>query len=314
MEKLKVPKRLYKYRSINSRSLASLVADKLFFADPSEFNDPLDSRPSLEVDLDLDSLVSLFRNLFLRRVGLELREAAIKLSADGPNTRSRIITLAEGQADAAIANIRYCATYPDLESSDPERFLFGQHAEDELLKSYDRGAVSLAASSLCPLMWSHYGDQHKGICLGYSVPSSIVSNLHKIVYGGSRCVKASVVAAMLSGDGAARRIVDAAIFMRKAKAWSYEREWRLIGPRGIQASMLELEEVVFGMRCSNEDKYIIVRSLIERRNSIRFYEIVPQTGSFVLRRFEIIPKELLVSYPKRALDVDDWFSSIHIDP
>ncbi|MGD9884141.1 MAG: hypothetical protein AB7U95_28940 [Reyranella sp.] len=47
----KRPRRLYKYRAFSNLMLEMLVEDRLFFADPSTFNDPLDSRPSLDTDL-----------------------------------------------------------------------------------------------------------------------------------------------------------------------------------------------------------------------------------------------------------------------
>jgi hypothetical protein len=43
----------------------------------------------------------------------------------------------------------------------------------------------------CQLMWSHYGDQHHGVCIGYSVPAD--SQVHEVRYGGEPVVKASLV-------------------------------------------------------------------------------------------------------------------------
>jgi hypothetical protein len=42
----KLPKRLYNYRAFSNLTRDMLVADNLFFADPSTFNDPLDTNPS----------------------------------------------------------------------------------------------------------------------------------------------------------------------------------------------------------------------------------------------------------------------------
>lgn len=44
----KTPNRLYKYRSFSNLTLEMLFADTLYFADPSSFNDPLDTQPALE--------------------------------------------------------------------------------------------------------------------------------------------------------------------------------------------------------------------------------------------------------------------------
>src|SRR6185312_11622179 len=45
------PRRLFKYRAFNNLTLDLVISDKLYYADPSTFNDPLDTRPSLNADL-----------------------------------------------------------------------------------------------------------------------------------------------------------------------------------------------------------------------------------------------------------------------
>lgn len=47
-----LPKRLYKYLDLTARTSDMVVGDKLHVADPSTFNDPLDTRPSVEADVD----------------------------------------------------------------------------------------------------------------------------------------------------------------------------------------------------------------------------------------------------------------------
>lgn len=310
MAKRKIPERLYKYRAFSNRTLDALIADQLFFADPSTFNDPLDSKPSLATDLDADALADILARLVEHRVSAEMSAAAKTVKYRGPKTLNHIAAHSRRRAEQMIAEIRYNATNPEYEVEDPARFLFGQYIEDELLRRYDKGIVSLAGRSDCPLMWSHYGDQHKGVCIGYSVPDSAAADLHKITYGGSRLIEASTVAAMLDGNDAARRKVDEAVLTRKASDWRYEREWRLVGPRGPQDSPLELEEVVFGMRCSHTVKFAIVRALAGRRRPVKFYEIRERRGRFLLGRYVLDTDELSVSLPRRALDVQDFFEPI----
>jgi hypothetical protein len=283
--KRKIPKRLYKYRAFSDLTLQTLISDQLFFADPSTFNDPLDSKPSLSVDLDAEALAGIFGRLVEQRVSAEMSAAANTIRYRGPKTLDHIASHSRRSAEQMIAEVRYHATNPEYEVEDPAGFLFGQYVEDELLRRYDRGIVSLAGRSDCPLMWSHYGDQHKGICIGYAAPENATADLHKITYGGSRLIEASAVAAMLDGNDAARQKVDQAVLTRKARDWSYEREWRLIGPRGLQNSSLELEEVVFGMRCSREVKFAVVKALANRSRRVRFYEIRERRGRFLLGRY-----------------------------
>ncbi|MGY9049037.1 MAG: hypothetical protein ACKVKF_18820, partial [Rhodobacterales bacterium] len=93
-------------------------------------------------------------------------------------------------------------------------------------------------------------------------------------------------------------------------SWRYEREWRLIGTRGLQDSPLELEEVVFGIRCGSALKYTIFKALEDRRRPIKFYEIQEQRGDFTLRKCEIDFGESRAYFPLRARDYIDAFTPI----
>lgn len=115
---------------------------------------------------------------------------------------------------------------------------------------------------------------------------------------------------MLDGDDVARRKVDDAVLTKKAIDWRYEREWRLIGPRGPQDSPLELQEVVFGMRCSPAVKFAIVRALEGRHRPVKFYEIRERRGRFLLGKYILDTDELSVSLPRRALEVQDFLQPV----
>ncbi len=319
-KKRKIPNRLYKYRSCSSQTVGQLVADQLFFADPSTFNDPLDTKPSLATDLDVDALADVFRCLVERRIHAKMSAAAEMIKYCGQGTLNHIATHSRQHADEAIADI-----YNNLNNIDDEEIsnkntindiaqsLLGWRIEGELRRRYDKGIVSLAERSECPLMWSHYGDQHKGVCIGYSVPpDSAGQDLYKVTYGDKRLIKASTVTAMLNGDDTARCQVDQAVLARKAKDWGYEREWRLVGPQGVHASLLELEEVVFGMRCSPMLRYVIVKALADRLRPPKFYEICESHETFLLSRHEFDTGELIATFPRSSLAYRDIFKDVVI--
>lgn len=308
-ETLKPPGRLYKYRAFSHRLLDMLVADELFYANPGDFNDPLDSRPSLETDLSAAELEQVLSRLVEQRTKAEMTAAAKAIKYRGPRTIEHIARHSRNQAEQLLREVEYNADNPIYEMADPAKFLLGEYLEEELLRRYHSGIVSFGARATCPLMWSHYGDQHRGICAGYSVPAAAADGLHKMTYGGSRSVKASDVAAM-DGDGAARRRVDDAVLLRKAGSWRYEREWRLIGDRGAQPSPLELEEVVFGMRCPLTVKFTIVRALEDRGRPVMFYEMHEVAGTFELRKRRVDTGELCASLPRRSRDVFDAFENL----
>ncbi len=240
-----------------------------------------------------------------------MKAAAKTIKYRGPKTMDHIKRHSRRQADQLIAEIEYYAMGSDYDSEDHQRSRLGQYIEIELLRQYDRGIVTLAGRATCPLMWSHYGDQHRGVCIGYSVPVNAAGDLHKVEYGGSRLVAASKVAAMLSGDDVARGQVDEAVLLRKARSWGYEREWRLIGPRGLQNSPLELEEIIFGMRCGPSVKYAVVKALEDRDRLVKFYEMREVRGTFELKKYALNDNdELFVHFPKRSLSIFEAFEDL----
>jgi hypothetical protein len=68
------------------------------------------------------------------------------------------------------------------------------------------------------LMWSHYGDNHRGICLGFNLDNDVFRNAWEVSY-------AAVYPRWIP-----HRMKEAAMTMllTKSDAWAYEHEFRLI--------------------------------------------------------------------------------------
>ena len=303
------PSRIYKYRAFNTLALEMLVEDKLFFADPSTFNDPLDAKPSFDADLPAADLENVLRTLVERRVTDEMQAAARKIHYRGPRTIEHIDRHARLAAENMLAGIRYNAT--NYEIADPLQYLLGESVHDEVIRRYDRGIVSFAKRANCPLMWSHYGDQHEGICIGYSAPADV--KLEPMAYGGERSLKASVVKAMVEGDAEAARRVDGVVLLKKAYDWRYEHEWRLIGDRGLHDSPLELEEVVFGMRCPLAVQFAVAKALAERKRGVKLYKIYQKRGTFLLKKGSADLDEIMATWPRRARSILEAFADVVLE-
>lgn len=307
-----IPPILYKYRRFSPRTVEQLCRDQVHYADPATFNDPLDTKPCVEADCDVPVLRQAVFELVRRRVEAQMKAGARAVKYRGPKTVAHIDRHSRNAAQRALDTLEYDATNPeyDDEPPGPVKWLLGHEMERELLRQYDRGVLSLAKRFNCPLMWSHYGDQHRGICLGYRVPQAERPSLHRVDYGGERTVLASSVAAMLKGDEKAREAVDRAVLLKKARDWQYEKEWRLLGPRGDADSPLELIEVLFGMRCEGAVKHAIAKALAGRDKEVRLYEVYAMRGTFRLARRRLDVEELSVYYPRRALSVAETFDAI----
>jgi len=304
------PIRLYKYKKFDSQTLNLLVTDRLYFANPATFNDPLDTRPSVKCDLNVADLESVVRRLVEQRVHAEMSAAAKSLKYKGPKTLEHISRQSLQQAARLISEIDYNAGDPSYEVDDPHRFLLTSYLEAELLKRYNKGIVAFAESPSCPLMWSHYGDQHRGICVGYSVPNNREVKLHPVEYDGDRLVSASDISKMLDGETDAQERVDQAVLFRKAAPWKYEQEWRLIGERGPQDSPLELEEIVFGLRCDPAVAFAIVKAFEGRSHQVRFFEMREANDTFDLSKSDLDMAEALATWPRRSLSTHEAFDAV----
>lgn len=285
-----IPERLYKYKSFSVDSLDLLVSDSLYFADPKSFNDPLDCNPSIKNDItDNDSLKKILRRLIIDNQKKELEAAAAKIKYNGPKTLEKINIMGEAEAARVIGYLDDFVVLLDGLFFEQDILNF---IRTNLLSNYTSGVLSLAKNYDCPLMWSHYADQHKGFCIGYDVSISHPENIYPIDYTGKRFITTQQIYDMLFGSSekikiAAKKEIDNVILLSKAPAWKYENEFRVISKQGLQDSPFRLSDVTFGLRFKQSAKFSVMRALQQRRGNIDFYEISLCGDSFNLKRDKI---------------------------
>lgn len=171
-------------------------------------------------------------------------------------------------------------------------------SEEDNLSEIDRiqNDVYLKSFSCIPnniLMWSHYGDYNRGICIGYDFIKEYQIRVNQI--GNSQNVIDHLYPVQYSDARFSNTYVDRIdshpfLYLRKSKCWEYEKEFRLI----YEASELEhgnsikmncISEVQFGLR-TDPQQIEIIKSLIRGRN-IRLYKTKQEENSFKLTREEI---------------------------
>lgn len=127
-------------------------------------------------------------------------------------------------------------------------------------KSSDIGISSFSDTCENELMWAHYAGNYSGICIEY-YPLRMLSELsrnHKIVrvgYGDSPpriSIKEKAVA-------------ERKMLSHKKFSWSYEREWRVLGPRG-KAFITNncIHRVYLGIRITPFRRKKLLRALNEK--------------------------------------------------
>lgn len=121
---------------------------------------------------------------------------------------------------------------------------------------------------LDPLMWAHYADNHKGVCIKYHFDAKEFCKERKdTVAAGFKDINYSSAALVNCGKSPSISMEDA--FFLKGIKWAYENERRFFcfdmsgegrfGKYGDTAGCIEA--VYFGLRCSKEDKKAIIQIL-----------------------------------------------------
>ena len=201
-----------------------------------------------------------------------------------------------------MSDISFQATDPEYEMprSEAEGMLLRGNIQRELHKHFDRGVCCFSRKFDDILMWSHYGGQHKGFCVGYSTNRNPIPKLQKVEYINDRTISTKLLArAMVQNDGDAKTKLENDILLRKAKAWEYEDEWRLIDSVGLNDSQMKMEEIIFGVKCPDEIVHSVI-SALEGRTDVDFYNITIDVGSFVLEKKAINTDELAMRFPRIA--------------
>jgi hypothetical protein len=262
-----LPKKLYKFRKFNASTLRLISQGEVYYADPDVFNDPLDCRPVIRIDTDVPTIEKVcYRMLVLKR-GKE-------------------------NALASMSNHRYLSEeYGDFRRDQPAIDCYTQDLKqeikgllyDEMRKS---GVLSLAARWDCPLMWSHYADEHRGLCIEYDIAGHKCGGLSRVDYSTSGDIKVSdLFEWKLRGSARARRFVHNAFFYAKAKQWRYEKEWRdVAASAGSVDSPLTLSGVYFGLRCDDAVMTSMVKLFSSAPAKVRFFEVYREDESFRLKR------------------------------
>lgn len=157
--------------------------------------------------------------------------------------------------------------------------------KDEIDQSY--GVICFSDRWLDPLMWSHYGDRHRGICLGFDVAGARAIRYIKQL-PDPRSMGYTALEEMTERQRMEMGFV-------KSDDWKYERENRLVvelatvdqdGDLYFKAfsEEMRLAEVIVGARCEIGEQVVIdalgdLHASVTRtkaRLAFQTFEVVPQ--------------------------------------
>lgn len=272
---IKTPLTLYKYRIFNQISLEMLLTNSIYCASPLTFNDPLDCSPRIDIDMDTDEANYASYHF---HVELHLKKLQELIHGYGISTKTQQVI-----ESVAVARAE------DMASQDATNALiegYEQILSDALISYFDPGVFAMSEDPKSQLMWSHYGDQHKGLCFGYSTSCLDESKLHKVKYVKNNLgVKLSHLQQMQDfGKGSKhyKELWEIAL-LRKTKHWAYEKEWRYI-EEGIGLKKgFRITEIIFGLKFSEEIQKMLMTYLEGR--GIIFYKVYRKENRY---EFDIV--------------------------
>ncbi len=280
------PTTLYKYLRFDDKILNSLAQNLVRYTDPKKFNDPIDCDPSIEVDSDKNSLEDLCA-LMLQELGKPYR-----------------ITIARGNIIpvGTAHDHEYQVYKSDFKPHGPPALDYYTWSLAKVIKEClmkimrHYGVLSLARDWNCPLMWSHYADQHQGICVAYNIETTAPGKddlMRKVEYNRPPSVKTSDLFRWITDKTQENEIsLVVPLFFVKAPHWAYENEWRTIrwvtddhipdsSPRVTQFQGT-IKEILFGVRCPPEVQAKIVVEM--KSKGVSFYKVRRVENSFELKR------------------------------
>ncbi|MEM7358263.1 MAG: DUF2971 domain-containing protein [Pseudomonadota bacterium] len=261
----------------------------VYYADPDSFNDPLDCNPGIQLWKSKADIQNVLKSFY---------------SESNKNEMVRFKKLLE--------RLWYLSGNPDYASNKLKNRdrIYRQSLSNEIKKHLGKyfsgtGVLSMARSHSSMLMWSHYADNHKGVCLGYDINRRHGQRVYRARYDLPRKIPFELIEDWrLGGSTSAEKELRAHFFLTKSKDWVYENEYRLLrSPDGKESGIgadyapSEIAEVMFGLYCDFSVKVAMVRLLDNSSKKVKFFDMTTKASSFELRRSRIETGELLASSP-----------------
>ncbi len=256
---------LFKYTKIDEKRLKSLSEDAIWFEKPENFNDPYDSF----LNINKKELLLNIQNHMGNWYNVEFKKLQDRLKREHNKSDAELETMMKAYQEAVCSVLE--KNMPDIHD----------HSQKGLFVS----CFSELKNSI--LMWSHYGDNHKGICLEYDFLNSkndeiFFKSIFPVVYS-RELLDLTKYHTVEMKEFNNLIVVLAAIF--KSQDWFYEKEWRTVFPLGPDSkafcrSGARTKAIYLGTKISKANKKLLVE--IARGKNILIYQMVMKKDRYEL--------------------------------
>lgn len=269
----------YKYYTINQNLYSSIINNELYFTNPRNFNDPFDSFPRFTLSSNVSKIIEFYNYLKIKvqefssfinsnnenKEKLEVYKNVLKTFSDLnlfsedlysneiENFNDKLIELFAFYSDEAILQKLLNENIEFLQVKMYYDYIF-------LLIDYNKTGISCGSlTPSCPLMWGHYANNHKGICIKYdfenlTFDNSFMPEILNVNYSD----KPIEIFNYSHNELDELRYT---ILSNKYSKWNYENEIRLIkrGQGLAKINPKSIKEVIFGCKSIPKDRYTILK-------------------------------------------------------
>jgi len=211
---------LFKYMPWPGFARETLLEQRIWYSKMSAFNDPFEGKYDIQKGLSVHAAIALAAKYKADCDWHEVEEyIRSRVLLPGRNSlvlRNEFETVVRQQVDLAQEQIR------------------------------NLGVLSLSMVPDSILLWSHYADEHKGICIEFErnidEDSGILENSRPVIYSDMYPTP-SVDQLVLDPRALTNKVV-----YTKSHHWAYEKEWRLWKDKGNQKHPLPgpVKSVILG--------------------------------------------------------------------
>ena len=159
------------------------------------------------------------------------------------------------------------------------------------------GIGSFSLSNDETLMWSHYGNDHKGVTLRYDFSEGFLNNENKILGVSKVSYNPNSISDWLRDNADLYRYnhqefitgLLKIVLMSKAPAWKYEQEARIVIPEFgvLNLPRKSLTHVFFGLQTSEQDRNLIYSIINKYFSDVKFGESKRTDNDFGIQVVEI---------------------------
>lgn len=210
-ERNPLPPIIYKYSKLDEYFFQLLIKNEFWFSEPKAFNDPYDCNICF-AEKAPESEQEIKENYFL------------------PSDFDRDIF--KGKSEQEIGEI--------FESkARTEAYKENDYLKQIKQQAHNAGICCFSATHNNLLMWSHYADSHRGVCIGYSSNELLQSfgEINWVKYGNK-------FPEIKSLESFPKREV----MTTKSEDWAYEKELRIIAsPQAHPFKRDAVKELIFGL-------------------------------------------------------------------